>query len=145
MQGIGASNDQLLFEKSLKGNIFAQGMIHFPKIFSGDGMRKIIIALILSLSLLSVTKVLASPLTNITENRIILEFPETATFRATLTDEVDITLVVLEYGNKQETCGEVVAKAFPQFTPSKTVNAEWTWERSEEHTSELQSQSNLVC
>src|SRR2546427_7288323 len=23
--------------------------------------------------------------------------------------------------------------------------AEWTWERSEEHTSELQSQSNLVC
>ena len=24
--------------------------------------------------------------------------------------------------------GEVIAKAFPQFTPGKTVEAEWTWE-----------------
>jgi len=100
-------------------------------------MRKIIIALILSvllsgraeaLSLLTVTRALAPPLTNITKNEIILEFPETATFRATFTDDVDITSVVLEYGNEQETCGEVVAKAFPQFTPGKTVDAEWTWE-----------------
>jgi hypothetical protein len=41
---------------------------------------------------------------------------------------VDVTSVVLEYGNQQQTCGEVVAKAFPQFTPGKQVDAEWTWE-----------------
>lgn len=100
-------------------------------------MRKIIIALILSvllsgraeaLSLLTVTRALASPLANITNNEIILEFPETATFRATFTDDVEITSVVLEYGNEQQTCGEVIAKAFPQFTPGKSVTAEWTWE-----------------
>jgi len=90
-------------------------------------MRKIIIALILSV-LLTITRALASPLTNVMNNGIVLEFPETATFRATFTDDVDITSVVLEYGNEQETCGEVIAKAFPQFTPGKTVHAEWTWE-----------------
>jgi len=91
-------------------------------------MRKIITALILSLSLLTVMTGLASPLANITNNEITLEFPETATFRATFTENVNITSVVLEYGNEQQTCGEVVAKAFPQFTPGNTVNAEWTWE-----------------
>ena len=91
-------------------------------------MRKIIMALILSLSLLTVMPGLASPVANITNNEIIIEFPETATFRATFTDNVNITLVVLEYGNEQQTCGEVIAKAFPQFTPGKMVNAEWTWE-----------------
>jgi hypothetical protein len=35
---------------------------------------------------------------------------------------------VLEYGDEEQTCGEVVAKAFPQITPGKTVGAEWTWE-----------------
>src|SRR5687768_1794662 len=137
MQGIGASNDQLFFEKDLKDNIFAQAVIHLPEIFSGDDMRKIIIALSLSvllsgraeaISLLTVTRALASPLTNVTNNEIILEFPETATFRATFTDDVEIKSVVLEYGNEQQTCGEVLAKAIPQFTPGKSVTAEWTWE-----------------
>jgi hypothetical protein len=100
-------------------------------------MRKIIIALILSvllsgraeaLSLLTVMRALASPLTNVPNNEITLDFPETATFSAIFTDDVDITSVVLEYGSEQQTCGEVIAKAFPQFTPGKTVNAEWTWE-----------------
>jgi hypothetical protein len=126
MQGIGASNNQLFFEKDLKGNISTQAVIHLLELFSGDSMWKIIIALILSL--LTVTRALASPLTNVTNNEIILEFPETATFRAVFTDDSEITSVVLEYGNEQQTCGEVIAKAFPQFTPGKTVNAEWTWE-----------------
>jgi len=91
-------------------------------------MRKLIIALMLSLSLLTVTTALASPPANVTNNEIIIEFPKTATFRATFTADVDITSVVLEYGNEQQTCGEVIAKAFPQFTPDKTVDAEWTWE-----------------
>ncbi len=55
-------------------------------------------------------------------------FPKSATFRAAFTSDSDITSIVLEYGNEQQTCGEVIAKAFPQFTPGKTVEAEWTWE-----------------
>ena len=100
-------------------------------------MQKLIITFILSvllsgraeaLSLLTVTSGFDLPLPAVTNNEIILNFPESATFRATITGEVDITSVVLEYGNEQQTCGEVIAKAFPQFTPGKSVNAEWTWE-----------------
>src|SRR5437867_2375017 len=91
-------------------------------------MRRTILALILNLSLLTIPTAFASPFANITNNEIILNFPETATFRTTITSETDIKSIVLEYGNEQQTCGEVVAKAFPQFTQSKTINAEWTWE-----------------
>ncbi|HUE98832.1 MAG TPA: peptidase MA family metallohydrolase [Anaerolineales bacterium] len=91
-------------------------------------MWKLILTLILSLNLLTVTSAFASPALNVTNNEIILNFPESATFRATITSDVDITSVVLEYGNEQQTCGEVVANAFPQFTPGKNVDAEWTWE-----------------
>ncbi len=100
-------------------------------------MRKFIIALIVSLllsgraealSLRIVTPASASPLLSVENNEIILNFPESATFRATIMSDVDITSVVLEYGDQQQTCGEVIAKAFPKFTPGKIVNAEWTWE-----------------
>jgi hypothetical protein len=91
-------------------------------------MQRLNIALIFGLSLLSITSAFSSPLPSVTNDEIILNFPESATFQATITSAVEITSVVLEYGNKQQTCGEVIAKAFPQFTPGKTVNAEWTWE-----------------
>jgi hypothetical protein len=93
-------------------------------------MRNLNIALTLcvSLSLLSITSAFSSLLPGVTSNEIILNFPQSASFHATITSDVDITSIVLEYGNEQQTCGEVIAKAFPQFTPSKTVNAEWTWE-----------------
>ena len=91
-------------------------------------MRKLIFTLIFSLNLLAVSPASASPAAGVTDNEIILRFPESATFRATLTSEAEITSVVLEYGNEQQTCGEVIAKAFPQFTPGTMVNAEWTWE-----------------
>jgi hypothetical protein len=100
-------------------------------------MRKLVITFILSvllsgraeaLSLLTVTTPFTAPLPAVTNNEIILNFPESATFRATITGDVDIMSIILEYGNEQQTCGEVIAKAFPQFTPGKNVNAEWTWE-----------------
>lgn len=98
-------------------------------------MRIKIIALIFSLNLLTVTPAfakhpigVASPLANVANNRVVLNFPETATFSATITSDSEIQSVVLEYGNEQQTCGEVIAKAFPEFTSSKTVEAEWTWE-----------------
>jgi hypothetical protein len=39
-----------------------------------------------------------------------------------------IKSVTLEYGNQQQTCGEVIAKAFPKFEPSNSVDVEWTWD-----------------
>jgi Peptidase MA superfamily len=102
-------------------------------------MRRSILTLFLSLIFLSVTSAFDSPAPGVTSearrkaavwinNEIVLNFPESATFHATLSSEADITSVVLEYGNEQQTCGEVIAKAFPQFRPGKTVQAEWTWE-----------------
>lgn len=61
-------------------------------------------------------------------DQAVLNFPNTITFRAQLSADAGIQSVVLEYGTTQLTCGEVVAKAFPQFTPGKSVNVEWTWD-----------------
>ena len=102
-------------------------------------MRKLTLALLLSLALLTNTSAFALVARSVTSearrkaavattDEIILNFPESATFRAAISSEAEITSIVLEYGNEQQTCGEVIAKAFPQFTPGKTVEAEWTWE-----------------
>jgi hypothetical protein len=82
----------------------------------------------LPFGLLPVSNVHAAPGMAVTQNEVLFSFPETATFKATITADSDIVSVILEYGNKQQTCGEVIAKAFPEFTPGKTVQAEWTWE-----------------
>src|SRR5215212_6247148 len=121
MQRDGCANGLLSIEKYLEGDTLTST-------FLGALMRTLMFTLILSLSLLTVTSAFASPPPNLTNNEVVLHFPESATFRATITGEADIASAVLEYGNEQQTCGEVIAKAFPQFTPGKTVNAEWTWE-----------------
>jgi hypothetical protein len=89
-------------------------------------MRKFIVALTLCVTVTSAFTSPSSPTVN--SNEISLNFPESATFHATITSDVDIVSVVLEYGNEQQTCGDVIAKAFPPFTPGKNVNMEWTWE-----------------
>jgi hypothetical protein len=84
--------------------------------------------LLITLTLPAPEVVSAAPGANVTDNRPTLNFPDTITFRATIEGSAPVTSVVLEYGTDQLTCGNVVAKAFPQFTPGNTVNAEWTWE-----------------
>jgi hypothetical protein len=91
-------------------------------------MQKIIYKLCINLILLIATTAFRSPGPTVTSGEIVLNFPESATFRATLTSEAEITSVILEYGNEQQTCGEVIAKAFPAFKPGTQVEAEWTWE-----------------
>ena len=91
-------------------------------------MQKTILTFFLNFSLLTVTTAFASIQLTVADNEAVLNFPESATFQATITSDSEIKSIVLEYGNEQQTCGEVIAKAFPQFTPGKTVNAEWTWE-----------------
>lgn len=61
-------------------------------------------------------------------DQAILDFPNTVTFQAKLSAQADIQSVVLEYGESQLTCGEVVAKAFPRFDPGRNVTVEWTWD-----------------
>lgn len=64
----------------------------------------------------------------VVENKAALDFPESVTFQAAFKASANIETVVLEYGVEQQTCGVVVAKAFPEFTPSPSVKVEWTWE-----------------
>ncbi len=91
--------------------------------------------LILTLSLLLVTLTFTNPQpvsaaleAEITTDQPTLNFPDSINFRATFESNTSIRSVILEYGTSELTCGTVVAKAFPQFTPATTVNAEWTWE-----------------
>jgi hypothetical protein len=111
-------------------------MIDSPRChIDGEPLQMKTSHLILTLSLLLATLNFTNPQpvsaafeTEIITDQPTLNFPDSITFRATIESNVPITSVVLEYGTSELTCGTVVAKAFPQFTPAKTVNAEWAWE-----------------
>lgn len=89
--------------------------------------------LTLSLLLVTLTFFLPKPISAalsaaVTDDQSTLNFPDSITFHANIESNTPITSVVLEYGTEQLTCGSVVAKAFPQFTPGTTINPEWTWD-----------------
>jgi len=86
--------------------------------------------IVLFLTLLpSPQQILSASLTSeVTYNEISIDFPNSATFSAEIHSESEIVSVVLEYGNKQLTCGDVIAKAFPQFTPANEIEVSWTWD-----------------
>lgn len=65
---------------------------------------------------------------NVIENRAELDFPNTLTFKLKLEHTTSITWLGLEYGDVQQTCGEVVARAFPEFTPGKNISVSWSWD-----------------
>lgn len=95
--------------------------------------KTIFLILILSLLLTSLAfskpdEVSAALVANVTDEQPTLNFPDSITFRATIKGDAPITSVILEYGTGELTCGTVVAKAFPQFTPTKKVDVEWVWE-----------------
>jgi len=89
---------------------------------------QILFTLIFSLNLFVVSPAFAAPQVDITGDQPVLDFPNTVTFNATIIGNTNITSIVLEYGANQLTCGDVIAKAFPQFTPGKSVNVQWTWD-----------------
>ncbi|HYF62946.1 MAG TPA: hypothetical protein VD886_09055, partial [Herpetosiphonaceae bacterium] len=57
-----------------------------------------------------------------------LDFPEKITFRARIDSGTPIQSLVLEYGVDKQSCGTVVAKAFPEVPESLPADVEWTWE-----------------
>ncbi len=88
---------------------------------------------ILSVALLLI--VLARPAQAGAQRQITIEdggaqltFPDSIVFSAHITGSAPITRVVLEYGVEKLTCGEVIAKAFPDLTPGTSVDVSWTWE-----------------
>lgn len=87
-----------------------------------------IFLLLFGLLIQPIQNAFAAPHADVTNNKVSFSFPETAAFSATLGADANITSVVLEYGNEQQTCGDVIAKAFPQFTPAKNIDVEWTWD-----------------
>ena len=93
-------------------------------------MRRILtlFTLIITLGISTVQPAFASPMADVTEDKATISFPNTITFSTKITANANITSVVLEYGTKQLTCGEVIAKAFPQFSPGKSLTVEWTWD-----------------
>ena len=70
----------------------------------------------------------AAPSADVTRDQPTLNFPDSITFHAGFENEAPIVSIVLEYGTTELTCGTVVAKAFPQFTPGNSVVGDWTWE-----------------
>lgn len=89
--------------------------------------RLVLLMAVLAMSL-PVQQARAASQPQVTDDQVVFAFPETATFSASLSADRTITSVVLEYGNEQQTCGEVLAKAYPVFTPAKNVDVEWTWD-----------------
>jgi len=90
--------------------------------------KRPVLFLILIAALLAPTQALAAPQTDVEADSATLDFPNTVTFSAKLSAPAEIVSVTLEYGNEQLTCGEVIAKAFPDFQPGTRVDASWTWD-----------------
>jgi len=86
------------------------------------------LAISVSLNLLAVSTAFAAPQADVTNDQPVIQFPNTITFQATLKASANITSVVLEYGTRQLTCGDVIAKAFPEVSPGKSVGVKWTWD-----------------
>ena len=91
-------------------------------------MRAVSLTIFLGLTLLIAQPVHDVPPLGATNDKASLHFPDSITFHVEIQSDTAITSVTLEYGVEQLTCGTVVAKAFPQYTPGKSVSAEWTWE-----------------
>ena len=90
--------------------------------------KKLILVLTLTLTLLNPTQTQAAPRADVEADSAELDFPNTVTFSATLNAPAGIVEVTLEYGNEQLTCGEVIAKAFPDFQPGESIGVSWTWD-----------------
>jgi hypothetical protein len=79
---------------------------------------------------LASTPARAAPLPEIIvkSNQTVADFPNTLTFQLNVHSSTILRRIVLEYGVGQLTCGDVVAKAFPDFEANIDVEAEWTWD-----------------
>jgi hypothetical protein len=88
------------------------------------------VVILAAMLLVPASSVLAAPAAAATvgKNQAVIAFPNTITFQIQVQGSASIERIVLEYGVDVLACGEVVAKAFPDFKPAKSVAASWTWD-----------------
>ncbi len=86
------------------------------------------ILLLCSLATLALMLIAASAQATFSDDKAELDFPQTVTFSVTVQSPVEIKSIVLEYGEDKLTCGNVIAKAYPDFTPGKSASVTWKWD-----------------
>jgi len=97
-------------------------------------MKKTLISLVVLAAVLwpgvAPSRASAAPARAVTtvQNEATLDFPNSVTFSGRFSSDSQITAVTLEYGTTEQTCGTVIAKAEPDFTPGKNVSVQWTWD-----------------
>jgi len=95
-------------------------------------MRKLVITLFLLFKLAnqSFDPVVENAQTDFsfTGNEPFVQFPESIQFTVRVTAPSEIERVELEYYADHLSCGNVIAKGLPDFTPSNSVKVYWTWE-----------------
>jgi oligopeptide transport system substrate-binding protein len=62
------------------------------------------------------------------DNKVVVDFPNTIDFSATISSEETIIYVEFIYGTDERTCSNVQATSLLPFTPSQKVNAKWQWD-----------------
>ena len=91
-------------------------------------IRRVILLLTLLLLLIAPTLADAQAGLTITDRGVFIVFPDRISFNAQIVSTAPISTIILEYGVDKRTCGDVTARAFPDFTPGTTVDVHWTWE-----------------
>jgi hypothetical protein len=61
-------------------------------------------------------------------DNVVISFPNSISFGVDLESDAEISTIQLLYGTTQDTCGNVIAIALPEFTPGKKVHATWDWD-----------------
>jgi len=91
-------------------------------------IRPIVYLILIAFFLSPIQTAYAASAAAVTVNQAALNFPNAVTFQAYIQSSLKITSVILEYGDQEQTCGQVVAKAFPKFNQGTSVAVQWTWD-----------------
>ncbi|KAF0112256.1 MAG: hypothetical protein FD147_317 [Chloroflexi bacterium] len=91
-------------------------------------MKKIGLLLVICLILIPKVVFAQGGKITISNDAVVLSFPNSILFKTDLKSDAEITSVRLLYGTTQDTCGKVTAIAFPEFIIGKNVHAEWEWD-----------------
>jgi hypothetical protein len=90
-------------------------------------MTQLLLLLTLVLSYLP-SAVFAPGQITVETNQAELQFPNQVTFSLKTSGDSEIQEIMLEYSVDELTCGIVLAKAFPDFTPGTQVETSFTWD-----------------
>lgn len=91
-------------------------------------MKKILILLIAVHLFIPQVVLARGKMITASNDTAVISFPNNISFDVDLESDTEISTIQLQYGTTQDTCGKVVAIAFPDFTPGKKVHATWEWD-----------------